>query len=690
MIYIREIKIELNTTNGLYGYHTSLTKGLNIIRGDNTSGKSTLINSIIYGFGMEELLGSRNEKVLPYALKTFLDDDDSQITINSSFIYIEIENSSNEIVTLKRPIKSTSKSSKLIEIIQGPILSTPGNYEIIPTYIHDAGSAKSVEAGFFRYIEDFIDFKLPFVPNSQSGETKLYIQTIFAALFIEQKKGWTDYIANIPYFRIKNTFQRIFEYLLDLDVFENERLRNEYKIKIDTSINEWKNIKDQIKSLELSHNFNVIGVPRLPADDFNESNVNIYRIEQDSKILIQDYIDSLIKEYQKIENQIEHNDKAGLSEQYLELYNNTTDEMNSLMTVLRTKNSEIQEYRQSITDYIKSLEEVKNDIEKNKIAKKLKDIGYEIGLTTSHDKCPTCNQHIDDTLLLNESSNIMTVDDNIIFLKSQRNMIMRYIKGLEDRQNAVSSEITEISNKISEKRKVINSIETDLKHSSKNNESTMRIKIQHENEIEALQASIESINSLLEKLTIILSQWMDDNRKLKKIPTHYLSDMDNTKIKEFQNNFRKLADCFGFKSTNISDIIIDEDTYKPFMTGEIIRYEIKTGDSIKSEGETDIKNDSSASDFVRLIWAYLISLFYTSKEYNGNHPNTLIFDEPSQHSMGLDSFNALLIEFSKNTELQTIVAASFDESEEVFEKSTRNVEYNYIHIENKLLKKITN
>jgi predicted ATPase len=69
MLKIRALKIEVNTTSGLFGAEFNFSNGLNIIRGDNSTGKSSLFQSIIYGLGFEELLGGKNEKTMQSALK---------------------------------------------------------------------------------------------------------------------------------------------------------------------------------------------------------------------------------------------------------------------------------------------------------------------------------------------------------------------------------------------------------------------------------------------------------------------------------------------------------------------------------------------------------------------------------------------------------------------------------------------
>ena len=46
MLKINAIKIDIVTADGNYGFEQSLTTGLNIIRGNNSSGKSSLFQAI--------------------------------------------------------------------------------------------------------------------------------------------------------------------------------------------------------------------------------------------------------------------------------------------------------------------------------------------------------------------------------------------------------------------------------------------------------------------------------------------------------------------------------------------------------------------------------------------------------------------------------------------------------------------
>jgi len=64
----------------------------------------------------------------------------------------------------------------------------------------------------------------------------------------------------------------------------------------------------------------------------------------------------------------------------------------------------------------------------------------------------------------------------------------------------------------------------------------------------------------------------------------------------------------------------------------------------------------------------------------------MLFDEPGQHSMRWESQRELLARLAAEGALQSIVAASFDESETVFNDVTENIKHKLISWEGKLIK----
>ena len=69
-----------------------------------------------------------------------------------------------------------------------------------------------------------------------------------------------------------------------------------------------------------------------------------------------------------------------------------------------------------------------------------------------------------------------------------------------------------------------------------------------------------------------------------------------------------------------------------------------------------IRINSSASDFVRNIWAYSLSLL----EKGNNHPGLVMFDEPGQHRTNLESLKSLFKKCSLITDKQIIIFTSID------------------------------
>lgn len=673
---IQQFKIRLNTSNGEYGFECEFKSGLNIVRGNNSSGKSTLVNALIYSLGMEEILGGKGEKTLPYALKDYVENEGKdKIKIVSSYVYLQISNNKNDVVTLKRAINSSDKDTKLIEVIQGSYITYPDDaYEVAPKYLHDKGSAQNAESGFFSFVEGFVGLNLPSVPGSNGGEVKLYIQTIFSALLIEQKRGWTDYIANTPYYAIRDVRTKIVEFLLGLDVFENDRIKASLISNMTDIQSCWAEEKVKIRLLEEEHSISVVGVKSTTDDMFDSKLVRVVKNIDGSSVDLNSYIVELVRKIEAIEES-ENRTKDDVSIELLEAYKESKEMLDQLVSMFDSANAEIRLSKLRLSEYLSAKSGIEKDLEKNRIAKKLKQFGAEQGLSLAHDNCPACHQHVDDSLFLADTLiQPMSIEENVKYLDSQKKMVTRYIEGLEKTISKLESQSREYSENVSEKRAVCLSLKKQIRLSGSATETDLRVKLQLENKIDNLLKAEKSINGSLERLAVISNEFKTVKAKLVGIPERKSSSEDLQKYKRFQEYFRGYASSFGYKSAPTSDIEINKDTLFPYLAGLELR-----------QVNTDIKSDSSASDFVRLIWAYLLSIYSASEELGGNHTGLILLDEPGQHSMGVTSVNALLKTISNQTNLQGIVAASFDESDEVFEKSVIGVNYHLIKCGYKLL-----
>jgi hypothetical protein len=675
---INKFKLFIDTNSGDYGFNCSFTDGLNIIKGNNSSGKSTLIQAIFYVFGMEELLGGEGASTMPYALRDHIVDSQlagsRKIPIIKSSVYVEVSNGKRTI-TINRAIRSAEYDTKLVKVIDGPYLSKPSDkYSVEYTYLHDKGSAQNRKTGFFRYLEDFLGLELPLVPDNKGGESKLYLQTIFAALFIEQKRGWTDYIANIPYYAIRNVKKRVIEFLLDCDTFANERAINTIQSEISRLQNEWSELKTEIRLISERNTLVVDGVDERATVDFDKNLVNI-------KYLKDDHLIDINKKVIELNSQIENVERAvkPKTELLINSLENEQSELARLLSIQDVLYRDILNEKSNISQYELNKTQILEDLNNNKIAKKLKDFGAESNISIAKDICPTCHSPIKDSLLImDDALEPMSITENIAYLESQLRMVKKYIDGSSHIISQRERELKSVREEIIRVRGVILSSKIDINNSDSISEKDIRLKIQAEEKLQSLTHDMEAISGLLEKMTVVSQVYKNKVCEMSKLPKTTYTSNDIKKFKELNSSFKKLASDFGYRSAPVSDVEINYETLSPFLAGLELR-EIKTKEKI------DLKTDSSASDFVRLIWSYLISVFMVSRDNCGNHPGVIIFDEPAQHSMGTNGFNKLLRTLASQPSLQSIVAASFDESEEVFTESTKDVNFNLIELGAKLI-----
>lgn len=680
---IRAIKLRVKTPKGLYGFFFSFSRNLTVIKGNNSSGKSTFFNSLLYSLGMEELVGGKSERVLPYAVRDYLDGPDGKLSIQSSEVLTEIENKNGEIVTLRRAIRDDHKDSKLVEIARGPILTSGMAFDNPdPTYLHDPGSAQRRE-GFFHFLEDFLGLNLPKVATTNGPEVKLYLQAIFAAHAVEQKRGWTDYIASIPFYGIREARTRVSEYILGLGVFETISKRNQLHAESVLIDHEWRQLISEIKLEASQLGFVLLGGSVHPKIEVDLEGIKLSRSVEGGGITLPLYIDKLLQEHSEIIEKVSDGsepESASITQQ-LEL---VQEEVQKLSVLHERARSNLAMQRASLCDYEELLKEAKADLDKNKAALKLQELGASHAIQLAVGLCPTCHQGVDDTLLReSQAGPTMDLAANIGYLESQHRMLKRQIAGVkEDVQRSVSL-MTGIEKDLNSKRDHAISLRGDLGSTSLQQKAFLRRQIQIEIEVERLQRFEESTSKKLKELQELARRLEANQLARKNLPAKQYDKHDEARISVFEKNFRANAGSFGYESvSDISEIRVSRETLIPGLE------QIELREIIRKQTKADIKADSSASDFVRLIWSYLLALYQTSANphVRGNHLGVILFDEPGQHSMRWESQRELLLRFSDEPALQSIVAASFDESESVFNDVTADVRHKLIRWEGKLIR----
>jgi hypothetical protein len=109
-------------------------------------------------------------------------------------------------------------------------------------------------------------------------------------------------------------------------------------------------------------------------------------------------------------------------------------------------------------------------------------------------------------------------------------------------------------------------------------------------------------------------------------------------------SLQQLAREFGFSTFPAEELTIDDDSYRPQKEGYEIGFE------------------TSASDAIRLKWAYQLGLLEVCRSHATNHPGMLLLDEPRQQSSSKVSFGRLLERAASHQrgDQQVIVSTSED------------------------------
>ncbi len=684
MLKINAIKIEVNTSSGLFGADYEFGTGLNIVRGNNTSGKSSLFQSILYCLGFEELIGGRNEKTMQSVLKDIVEFPKGEFhNVLQSYVFLEIENHQHKKITLKRGVITQNRASQLIDVYEeGFLTEQVQNKEPKPMYIHDKGGASDEYYGFHLYLEDFLGWKLPNIVNRIGDSRKLYLQQVASGYIVEQKTGWSDFYATMPHYGLSNKEARVTEFLLSLDIYENQKKKLELNSEKRLIEGRWTALYTQFTKLSQKGNGRLVGLEPRPQIINDFSTINILLANDENEISISDYIDIQQEELEHLNSRAIPNvsDKIVENESKLEELNNF---INRLSLNYEMLSSQLSFDKNKLGRYEEQLDSLNEDLRKNKGALKVKNLGAEIDLKSANDNCPTCNQPIKDSLLPKDiEQNPMNLDENISFVQAQIKMLNVYIEGIKHKISEKESKISFVRNKLNDSRQEVRQLKKELIADDRlPSELEIERKLNLKKRIEFYTGFLEDFYELLEDMQSLSKSYEKILSNEKELPNDYFSINDRKKIDLLRNEFIRILNKVDYKSKPSNFIKISMENYLPIVNEPIDDEEMKS---------YNIRFDSSGSDFIRCIWSYYCSLLKVSQKYGGHHPGLLMFDEPKQQDIAIEHFHEFLSELSTYNNSQVIVFASFENSDESFNTATKGLNFKLNHITEKLVTPLNN
>lgn len=525
-------------------------------------------------------------------------------------------------------------------------------------YLHDRGSATNEEIGFHKFLEGFIGLKLPEIINQEGKRVKLYLPLLSSCHFIEQKSGWSDFFANIPYYSIREASSKVFEYILNMDVFETAAVRQELQNKFRENEEKWKLQVDKIKTTVKRGGGEMVGLSEMPEIMSKEIKPYSRFYRGDKLLLLDEILNNIENESAIIDSEINQPLTKNLEKVQANLFE-LKDITERYENFYESLSSEINQEKERLRQYGHQLTNVNEDLKKNKDALKISNLGLNANFKIASGFCPTCNQTINDSLL---NSNVvitpMRIDENISYLNAQEKMIHAFVNNLRSTILEKETKLASVEEAIQNNRQRIRALRKDLVSDDRlPSRELIERKVIIEREASLLNRLKEEIADGVTILYKLSKEFEKLRGEEKRLPQYYHSDNDNEKIIYFQDSFKRLINLFGFKSKPVDSIKISSEKYTPV-------YEIILDNGMKRF--VDIRFESSASDFIRAQWAYYTSLMSTSIAKSGNHFLTLLFDEPQQQSAATVNFKAFLKELEKFKNEQVIVLASFQNSTEEY------------------------
>jgi hypothetical protein len=276
--------------------------------------------------------------------------------------------------------------------------------------------------------------------------------------------------------------------------------------------------------------------------------------------------------------------------------------------------------------------------------------------------CPTCGREFSEHNVkstLSCSDNLMTLDESLDFIKSQLSTFKSATLSYQNQLGAKNIELERAKEEVDLYSNELNRIKSGISSlNDSTSEEYLRRKILLENQIELYEDTIVKIGEFRNRFDFLHGNDMELKRLRKSFPEFGFSNKDRKKLKSLKSSVIKHLKEFGFSSFDPDLLTISEDSYLPTREGY------------------DLGFDTSASDGIRVIWSYLMSLFAMREQFNTNHTGFLIFDEPRQQEANKVSFTGLLRGASEIAKKGQIIFATSEEEDSI-KNILKGCDYNF-------------
>ena len=623
-IQLSRLQVRVVAGRERFGADLQFSDGLNLVRADNSAGKSTCMNSIVWALGLEGMLGPQHAVPLPHAMTSQIEGPDGrEHAVAESYVILEVQRSDGAYLTIRRQVAG-NVSTKLVKVWEGPVLSKPDSHcERRDYYVRRPGAAQQGR-GFHRFLADWCGWTMPEVARFDGSTVPLYIEAVAPLWIVEQKRGWAGLQALTPsYLKISDVKKRALEHVLGLDALSRRARIQELDQQLNELRGKWRESIAVFNAEAKQAGGTIRGLPRQPTGDWPpapEPSVLIYNDKQWVPIReaardAAEQIDSL-----KARSHSHETANAELSEEL----NTTESELELAMAASAQLRHSTARDRESAEQAERRLATIEQDRRRHRDLIVLRELGSDDESLLRTESCPVCNRDLGD-VLLDEAGRgrVMGVDETVDYLDVQANLTQTVIASVAASLEARETQINALARRSAELRSRIFALRAALTGGGAAVADAEAL-LTARRRLELYENTEQAFGGVSDDLSDMSREWRITQAELHELRSAELSHSDRRKLDDLQNEFLTQLSDYGFKSLQPASLSISRDNYQPAHEGY------------------DPAFESSASDVIRIIWAYLLSLQYVSGDLGLNHPGLVIFDEPRQQMTHEMSFSELL------------------------------------------------
>ncbi len=644
----RFVSVQLNVKTAAHEaeYFTSFAPHLNVIKAQNSWGKSTLIQSLVYGLGLEGSFSASQLPPLGEAMSSVIDLHGVREAVVESSVTLTLVNDNGEFMRTRRFAQSLQYRTFLIQAWRAESEDQLETASRTDYFVRQAGGATH-ELGFHTLLEDFLGWDLPTVPGFKGDQIKLYLEVLLPLFYVEQKYGWSGLAPRVPtHYRIRAAYRRAAEYVLGLRSLERLKEIDEVKLALSTAQEGWKvETRDFERRLAEQGWRLARSTEALVAGSAGLDSLPLEVRRGDDWVPVDEELASWQEELSNL-NQLPVAVAGRRTEQTRQELVDSEKELQRASGSLRAE----RELLSALQSDLQAMQVRQRDLETDRTrlmdVRKLSRLGSELSvasLETTH--CPTCEQDLDSSHV--PSGFVMDVEANLRLIDAERTTLASMIATEERRSEQGASLVEALAGQVYNLRQAVRAIKDELSGPSDvPSLAEIRRRLELEARVNTAQAEVAASYSALASLAdrAVSIQRLRDH--LRALQATEADREDEQTIDTFRTEFRRALSAFGLRSLPPSEVTIGSESLLPEHDGFELTF--------------DIQHGMSASDAIRTKWAYYVALNRTCRASDRAHSfGFLILDEPRQQEVRLESVRALYASLAEvGAHSQVIVASS--------------------------------